>query len=314
MPDQRAVDTLAERERSAALLVGLAVWLAVVVGASALLAPAVLGASDALFGDRFPMLRVFRRLVMLLAVVGLVFWARRLGIRRWSQIGLTAAGWRSGAAGWGFALGTVSGILLFAIELAGGWRVAVGWPGLLDAVEALAAGIVIGLLEEAVCRGFLLFPFAPRSGRRFWLGAAAVSALYSTAHFARGGRGLDLAIDAAVGWRIWAQVPARLVEHWEAWVGLFAVGLLFHALAAGDGHVWRVAGLHAGAVVALQLGGAATEARAGGGDSLFFADGLNPGLPLGGLLLVALLPIARARKPSGPRLPDAPDPGERATG
>lgn len=286
MPDQRAADTFARREPSAALLVGLAVWLAVVVGASALLAPAVLGASDALFGDRFPPLRVFRRLVMLLAIVGLLFWARRLGIRRWAQIGLTPAG----------------------------WRVAVGWPGLLDAVEALAAGIVIGLLEEAICRGFLLFPFAPSSGRRFWLGAAAVSALYSTAHFARGGRGLELAIDGAVGWRMWAMVPARIVEHWDAWVGLFAVGVLFYALAARDGHVWRVAGLHAGAVVALQLGGAATEARAGSGDSLFFADGLNPGLPLAGLVLVALLLVARARKPSGPRLPDARDSGERATG
>lgn len=314
MPDQRAADTFARREPSAALLVGLAVWLAVVVGASALLAPAVLGASDALFGDRFPPLRVFRRLVMLLAIVGLLFWARRLGIRRWAQIGLTPAGWRSAGAGWGLALGAVSGILLFAIELAGGWRVAVGWPGLLDAVEALAAGIVIGLLEEAICRGFLLFPFAPSSGRRFWLGAAAVSALYSTAHFARGGRGLELAIDGAVGWRMWAMVPARIVEHWDAWVGLFAVGVLFYALAARDGHVWRVAGLHAGAVVALQLGGAATEARPGSGDSLFFADGLNPGLPLAGLLLVALLLVARARKPSGPRLPDARDSGERATG
>lgn len=309
MASRQSAEAFAERERPAALFAGLAVWLPVVIGASALLAPLVLGASDALFGDRFPMMRVFRRLVMLLAIVGLVLWARRLGLRRWSQIGLTAAGWRSGAAGWGLALGTVTGVLLFAIELAGGWRLGVRWPGPLEVGEAVAAGLLVGLLEESVCRGFLLFPFGRSTGARFWLGAATISALYSTAHFARGGRGLELAIDAVVGWRIWAMVPTRMVAHWDAWLGLFAVGLLFHALAARDGHAWRVAGLHAGAVVALQLGGAATEARAGHGDSLFFVDGLNPGLPLAGLLLLTLVQVARARRRSSPRLAHSPPSG-----
>ena len=160
--------------------------------------------------------------------------------------------------------------------------------------EAAGAGAAVGLLEEAVCRGALLFPFGPMSGAALAAANTVTSSLYATAHFLRGG-GRESRVDAWSGFRLWGELPGALGDHVEAWVGLFLTGALLYLLAARQGHAWGATGVHAGAVFALQLLGTVTEPVAGA-DALFFVDGLLPGWGLSALLAAAL-GVLLARRP-----------------
>jgi hypothetical protein len=272
------------------LLLGLAAWLVAVVVVSSLAGPWLVAGFDALWPGLYPVQRIFRRVSLFFVLVFLVVWARRLGVRRPADLGLTREGWRSGTAWSGLALGGAVVAALLAIEGALGYRRLEVALTPLDAAEMLGGALVIGLFEEAVCRGLLLFPFGRLRGAAFAGAAAAVSALYATAHFARGGRRLETTLDWSVGWEIWASVPRVALAHWQAWLGLFALGLVLYRVAALDGHVWRVAGLHAGAVLALQWGAGLSEPAPGG--PLFFTAGLLPGLPFAALCVFALVGLA----------------------
>jgi hypothetical protein len=278
-----------------ALLVGLLLGTAATALAAALLAPPAYELVEALAPGRFPFQRVFRRLAMLLALGALLVGLRRAGVRRLADIGL---GRRPGAAraallGAGTGALVVAGV--FLAELALGHRapsLAALRPALV--AQALGSGAAVGLLEEGVCRGALLFPFGPLGGGGLAAANLATSALYSTAHFLRGG-GRVHAVDAWSGFRLWAELPGALWDHAEAWVGLFLTGALLYLLAARQGHAWGAAGVHAGAVGALQLLGAATEPVAGR-DALFLVDGLLPGWGFSALLALGLLGLAGRRR------------------
>src|SRR6185436_3932687 len=152
------------------------------------------------------------------------------------------------------------------------------------ALGMLLGAVAIGVIEEAICRGALLFPFTPLRGAALVSANVGVSALYSVLHFARGG-GKLIEVDAWTGFRVWGELPLAAAQHLEAAVGLFLTGALLYLVAASQGHVWGAAGLHAGAVLALQLLGTATE-PVPGADPLFLVDGLLPGWGLSALLAV----------------------------
>ena len=269
------------------LVVGLLVGTLVVALVSALLAPWIFAAVEALAPGRYPFQRVFRRVAMLAALIAVVVGLRRAGVRRLADFGLRRAPDGKRAIWVGVAWGVFAIAAAFGAELALGNRVAA--PEALTATKAaslLAGAAAIGVIEEALCRGALLFPFLPLSGVSLVVANGAVSALYATAHFLRGG-GKPGAIDAWSGFRLWAELGRAIPDHVEAWIGLFLTGALLYLVARRQGHVWGAVGTHAGAVAALQLLGTAT-APAMGRDPLFLVDGLLPGWGLSVLLLGAI--------------------------
>jgi uncharacterized protein len=297
LPGGDAAQPVGRRAGLELLLLALAAWIGGTVLASTLLAPPVFWLVDALAPDAFRFDRVLRRVALLVAVLLLVAGSRRLGVRGLADIGLgwSAEGRRALVAGLGIGCGAVA--LLVAIDLGYGPRTLGGGGLTLSSVVAILAGAaLIGLLEEGICRGALLFPFRPLAGARFWIANATVSALYATVHFGRGGP-RPREVGWGAGLEVWAGLPRSAWERGEAWVGLFLTGALFYLLARRQGHAWGVVGLHAGAVVALQLAGDLTTAP--DGRSLFLVHGLLPGgglslLLVAALLLVALLPTRRA--------------------
>ncbi len=275
------------RPRPGTFFGGVLLWIALSLAASVLLAPLVYPLVEGLAPGRFHFRRVTRRLAQLVALVLAVVGLRRLGVRRFAQVGL---GWSSGharqlarAAGASFALVA----LLLAIEFALGARRATAGLGGITVAGILLSSAAVALLEEGFCRGVLVFPFGRLSGLALAGAAALSSALFATAHFVRGGmRGS--AADIAAAWQIWAAVPRAVVQYREAWIGLFVVSLALYLLAWLQGHAWGAIGAHFGAVVALQIAGRV-------GDVVpqvaapFFVDGLLPGYGMAALLAVAIL-------------------------
>lgn len=278
------------------------------------LAPPAFWALDALAPGAFPFPRVFRRVALAAVIVFLALWARRLGVRRFTALGFTRAGWRAGAAWRGALGGAVALAALFALELALGARVFAGLPAAPAVLRALAGGAAIGLVEEGICRGALVFPFGRLRGAALLAGPSAVTALWALAHFLRGGRHAVPVVTWASGWTLWAGLAGAVAASLEAFCGLFAVGLLADRIARRQGHVWGVAGIHAGVAAALQIGGAAT-APARPGASRLFTDGLLPGWGVAAMAAVLLAALAArpARAGAGERLaaelPDLPGRG-----
>jgi hypothetical protein len=285
-------DAFAPAPRPGALLGGLTLWLAVTVVASSLLAPIAFRVLEAMSPGSFPFDRVFRRVAMLVALVHLVAWLRRAGAQTWPAAGFTRAGWRSGAGWRAAAAGLLAVGALMAIELAAGTR-GLNWE--LDGsslAKALLGGVAVGLLEEGVCRGALVFPFGRLRGAALAACGLAISAVYSTGHFVRGRTKLA-EVDWTSGFDLWGRVGAAIAAAPAAWVGLLVLGLVFDRLARRQGHVWGAAGLHAGAVAALQIASDTTDPSPAG--SLFFTNGLHPAWPLTALLAVAWLALGRKR-------------------
>lgn len=284
--------------RLGALFLGLALWLGAAVIGSALLGPPLFGLIDSLAPGQFPFVRVLRRLAQVIALVGLVFWMRRRGVRRLVDVGLDWSADRRRDLLRGLLGGVSVLAIVFACELAvGNRRPSLTKLSPVQATKMLAGASVIGVIEEGVCRGALLFPFAPLAGAPLVVANVGVSSLFSIAHFARGG-GRFTEVDAWSGFRVWRQLPAAVLDHVEAAIGLFLTGALLYLLAARQGHAWTAVGVHAGAVATLQLLGTATEPVAGR-DAHFFVDGLLPGWGLSLLLVLALAVVALRRPRSG---------------
>ncbi len=275
------------KPRPGAYFVGVLLWLALSLAASVLLAPLVHPLVEGLAPGRFHFRRVTRRLAQLVALVLAIVGLRRLGVRRFAEVGL---GWSSGrarqllqAAGLGFVFVT----LPILAELALGARRPTGGIGAAALGGILASSALVALLEEGFCRGVLIFPFGRLRGLALAGAAVLNAALFATAHFVRGGmRGS--AVDLAAAWQIWAAVPRAVVEYREAWLGLFAVGLALYLYAWRQGHAWGAIGAHFGAVVALQVAGRLGDV-APGAETSFFVDGLLPGYGMAALLGAAIL-------------------------
>jgi len=297
MPASRP-DPFGPRQRLGSLLALLAVLVVGTVVVSAVAAPPAFWLVDALAPGRFPFRRVLRRVALLVAALLLVALRRPAGIVGWRDLGFVP--WREGRRS--FLVAAAAGVAvisaLFAVELELGTRIPAGTLTVVEAISALLGAVVIGLTEEALTRGALLFPFGRLAGWRFWIANLAVSAVYSTAHFGRGGAEIT-EVGWTSGWQVWARVPPSLVDHFEAWVGLFATGALFYALARRQGQIWGAAGLHAGAVLALQILGEWSD-PAFDNRSLLLVDGRLPGYGLAAVAFVAMLLVGWRRERGRP--------------
>ncbi len=287
------------RPRPRELVLGLLLWVVVSIAASVVLAPIGFRLVDGLLPGQVHFRRVVRRVAQLVALLLALAGMKRLGVRGLSDVGLR---WRqttgrriAGAAALGFAVAGAAVLIEFVL---GGRRLTshLGTTGLL---AVLATAAVVALLEEGFCRGLLVFPFGRLRGGALAAGAVLVSALYATAHFARGGM-RDTATDWAAAWQVWEAVPRAVVQYREAWVGLFVTGLALYLLARRQGDAWGAVGAHFGAVVALQIAGRVGD-TVPGGETPFFADGLLPGYGMAGLLaalLVLVWLLDRRRSPT----------------
>ncbi len=277
----------APRRRLPALLLGLVGGLAASVVASALLSPAAYALVEAILPGSAQFQRVLRRVALLAVVVLLVWGCRKMGVRRWADLGLAWSAERGRRLVFGAIAGAAAITLLFAVDLAAGRRIATDALTPTRVAKALAGAAAVGFVEESICHGALLFPFGRFTGATLVAANGAVSALYSTAHFLRGGLSIDEA-SVAAGVRVWARVPIASIAHGEAWRGLFLFGALLYLIAWRQGHAWGAIGIHAGAVLAIQILGAATDPVAGRA-SLFWVDGLLPGNGVSLLLVVAIV-------------------------
>lgn len=299
MPAAELPPAFAPRPRLAALLAAVAGWVALTVIVSALLAPPLFRLVEELSPGSYPFQRVLRRVAMLVALAALVVFRRRFGATSLAAVGLAVSRARWRAFGAALAAGVVTIGVAAGAELALGTRILGGSLSAGEAAETVVGAGLVGVVEEGLLRGAFLFPFGRLTGAAFWTANGAVSALYSTAHFARGG-GRATAVDWASGWEVWAALPRAAAEHGEAWLGLFVTGALFYVLAWRQGHAWGAAGLHAGAVLALQIVGETSDPVAGG-RSLLLVDGLLPGYGVAFLAALSAAALALGAPAAGPR-------------
>ena len=203
--------------------------------------------------------KVATRLWQLLMLGALVFVVRRLRLTRARDFGYGAPRprWlRQFGAGLGFGLLSMLPVTLAMLLL--GLRVPA--PGLTahEAVHVLGAaalsGLAVGFLEETFFRGLMLGAVLGEL-RRPLPAILLVSAVYASVHFLAGARiapdavswssGLTL-LHAALGNFL---APAGIAD---AWLALFAVGVLLGACACWTGNIGLGVGLHASWVFVMR--------------------------------------------------------------
>lgn len=222
-------------------------------------------ASAASWVDRLasqPFHRYVHRCLLILALAGLPWFSRALGIRRWADAGFV---WRPGGSAfwrpWG--LGLLLGLATFlpALGIEGGmgarefrWPAA-GTEVLSKTVEILAGAILVGALEEALFRGVLFGGLRRTTGT---VRAVVVSSLvYALVHFFE-----RPAPPALVTWYSGLDAVAQMLcglARWDRWVPFFGTltlaGILLARLYQASGSLWLPMGMHTGWVIALKMRG-----------------------------------------------------------
>ncbi|MEM9398705.1 MAG: CPBP family intramembrane glutamic endopeptidase [Verrucomicrobiota bacterium] len=240
------------------LLNGFLIFLLGLFVLTALLSPPAFWAVDALWPHAFPFKRVFNRVLMIDALLLLVplLWYWKITGSGWrDKIGLAADknGGQSFLRGW--LLGVGSLVVLVAFMLLAGGRTWVPELSFGKVLSYLAAGGVVGLLEEVLFRGvfflailYLVDGLNHKKKKLPMLVAVLSSLFYSVAHFAKARH-----IQGDVTWLSGFEVWGTLFQDERGWVslgmrgcGLFLIGLCLCALVYKYRTIWAAAGLHAG--------------------------------------------------------------------
>ncbi|MGH8220824.1 MAG: CPBP family intramembrane glutamic endopeptidase [Steroidobacteraceae bacterium] len=201
----------------------------------------------------FPFHRVADRVGMLALAVGFVLVARRLRLADRESLGYgtpRARFLRDLGVGW--ALGAPMMALVVAVMVVLGLRewkpgVDIGAASLLAiAGVGIARGFAVALIEETFLRGAMFSGIARESGPT----AAAIltALLYAASHFV----GHSHAVDAGPGWGSGAALLAASFGEFahplaiaDAYLSLFAVGVVLAMVRAQTGHIGACIGLHA---------------------------------------------------------------------
>jgi membrane protease YdiL (CAAX protease family) len=244
----------------------------------------------------FPFHRIAGRVGMLALLIGFLSVARRLRLADRASLGYGIARRlfiRELCVG--FALGVALMLLVVAVMLGLGlrtWQPAV----VLDtaslataALQALGSALAVALIEETFLRGAMFSGVARESGN----GAAILltAALYAATHFiAR----YHIAAELVVPTSGVAMVAGSLKAFadpfsiGDAFLALFAVGVLLAAIRAATGNIAGCIGLHAGWVWVMLLVRATSVPDASRGTSFLVSgfDGFVGWLVLGWTLLI----------------------------
>jgi membrane protease YdiL (CAAX protease family) len=232
----------------------LAAYLAAVFGGGALLAPwlwklaQTLAPGSHLAGQPFH--RYVNRSLLALAVLGLWPLYRRGFFGGFSGVGPSGLRPALRRAGFGLMLGFTS--LALAAGAAVAFHARAVDPGLgrglmlLHLARATGAAVAVGMIEEAIFRGFV-FGALRRTGG-FLRAAAASSALYALVHFFRRPEspaeigpwsGFDILAGMSAGFADWQSLVPGLLN-------LAIAGWILARCVERTGSLWLSVGLHAG--------------------------------------------------------------------
>jgi membrane protease YdiL (CAAX protease family) len=156
---------------------------------------------------------------------------------------------------------------------------------------ALAAGLLVGVIEETIFRGFLLGGFLQDRSR---LAAVLLSSsLYSAAHFLRGKVPVTSGSDLGVGLRaLFAHVrPFTQPMILFPLIGLLLVGVVFAYAYLWTNSLPFAIGLHAGWVFLAKIDGFLLQGQTGV-EWLYGKQGVLAGA-LGWIFLLMMLPLLR---------------------
>lgn len=177
------------QDRRGRPVLALLCYLLAVFAGGALLAPWLHRLLQAVVPDSdladAPFGRIVNRALLIVALIGLPFFVRAAGIRRWGDVGIDPRriGWRRFAAG--FAMGFISLAAVCSIALAAGGRTLRldRTPAELAAqfLGALVTALVVSVIEELLFRGAIYGGLR----RAMPWGAALLlsSAIYGIVHF-----------------------------------------------------------------------------------------------------------------------------------
>jgi hypothetical protein len=287
----------------------LVLYLVAVFAGGALLAPWLYHAVGALAGEhpalaslaRMPFARYVNRALLIVALVGLPFFIRGAGIRRWADVGVAPGlvRWRRLAAG--FALGFGSLALVCGVALLVGGRLPrPRTPGDLAAqfLGALATALVVAVIEELLFRGAFFGGLRRTVG---WKPAlAASSALYGIVHFmARPDN--PPSVDWLSGLRVLPTMLAGMTELHTlvpGFLSLTLAGVILGLAYQWTGELSASIGIHAGWIFWLKYYGLVTRSAPGASEWFWGTRRLTDGwLAFTALVAVlALLALARRRR------------------
>jgi membrane protease YdiL (CAAX protease family) len=209
-----------------------------------------------LAGFDFPFARIFDRVAMITVFIAIGWQIRELDVidrlRRAFQ--RPRANWTQALRG--FGIGLVCIVVLLAIGLAETGNVSAGLKDLWPRLPAYVAGaIIIGAIEEAFFRGFLLNGITEDFGARTGLIVSAI--VYAIAHVVRSPAHFHLTgFHALAGLQLIATSFGRLLHPREvlpAAFGLFLLGLVLGEACLATGTVYLSLGLHAGFVLGAKI-------------------------------------------------------------
>lgn len=242
--------------RSTALFIA---YLALALAAGAALAYPVYLAFSPLFDET--MYRFVIRTGMLVALLGIVFFLRHLGLASKQALGYSLP-WRRFIVNVliGLPLGVIIMLPLVCILVALDVRLVepdwLSWPDLVPTVSAgLASGVLVALIEETFFRGAMFTAVNRDSG--MWPAAVSTSLLYAAVHFIH----TDYEVpENELEWYSGFVVLGHMFEQFAApallldsFLALFAVGMLLSLVRAKTGHIAACVGLHAGWVFTIKL-------------------------------------------------------------
>jgi uncharacterized protein len=226
----------------------------------------------------FPFHRIGERIGMLALAVGFVLVARHLGLADRASLGYGAARrlfLRELGLALALGVATMLGVvaLMGALGLLEASPAAPSGPAALARLIALRAvsGLAVAFIEETFLRGAMHTAIAREAGTR---AAVLLTALvYAATHFLASHHIAPAAVTARSGFELLAGTlhlfahPAGILD---AFLALFAVGLVLGAVRAATGNIAACIGLHAGWVWVMLVMHELTRPR--------------PGAPLGVLL------------------------------
>lgn len=251
-------------------LLALAFYLVAVFAGGALLAPWLYHAIQALAPGtqlaevRFA--RVVNRSLLLVALLGIPFYVRASGVRRWADVGVDPRRLRWHRIASGFALGFVSLAAVCAVALGAGARtLSPRTPGQLAGqfAGALATALLVAVIEELLFRGAI---FGGLRRALPW-GAALVgsSVIYAIVHFmARPANPAE--IDWLSGLRVLPTMLAGMLEPGglvPAFLNLTLAGMVLGLAYHFTGDILSSIGIHAGWIFWLKFYGYLTKAVPG---------------------------------------------------
>ncbi|WP_420128564.1 CPBP family intramembrane glutamic endopeptidase, partial [Longimicrobium sp.] len=286
----------------------LALYLLAVFAGGALLAPWLYHGIQALAPSipaletaaRMPFARYVNRGLLIVALLGLPFFVRAAGVRRWSDVGIPPGFIRPRRFAAAFALGFVSLAAVCAITLiAGGRLVKPRTPGELAGqfLGVLATALIVAVIEELLFRGAMFGTL--RRAMRWPAALAASSGVYAITHFMHRGE-TPQTVDWLSGLRVLPTMLAGMTDvrtMFPALLSLALAGVILGLAYQWTGDLSASIGIHAGWIFWLKFYGFMTR-RAPDADPWFWGTGklVDGWLAFAALVVVLSLLVMAARR------------------